>query len=123
MKSSPTVLVFDEQVSGTAAHYSRPEFNSFLGQFDKYAFHLTASSSPAGSVTALLEHGSDGVVFQAKNGAAEIAAATLSQTAQINAMGADAGTIVGQGLGRLKVTLSAGTCTARIKVWATGRDA
>jgi hypothetical protein len=115
------ILVFDETVSSTAV-YTEPRFNKLLAAFDKYALHAIASpTTAAGNFTVQLEQSSDERTWANKNGAAEVNAVALSTTAPTSAMGADAGTVVGQGNGRLRVQLSAGI--ARVKIWAIGRKA
>lgn len=118
-----TMLVFDKQIKGTIAYYSEAEFYDFLGAFDKYAFHLHASPSNAGppNVTLTLEHGSDKQNFAAKNASPEISTQALDASNEKHIMGYDAGTVVGQAYGRIKITCSADP-GCRIRVWATGRD-
>lgn len=114
------IKVFDEVV-GTAAVVSLPALNAFLGSHDKWAFHMVAGpSGAAANVTVRYKHSSDERNWDYKNGTAEIAAQALSTTAQTSKMGFDLGTNVGQGYGQLEVSLSAST--ARIQIWATGRD-
>lgn len=120
-QSSAPVLVFDEVV-GTAIVTTKPEFNRFLGMFDKYAFHaVCAPCAGPPNLTVRLKMGSDNRNFTNKNGTAEIAAQALSATGMQSLYGTDAGTVVGHGLGQLEVSLSAGS--SRIQIYAIGRSA
>lgn len=116
------ILVFDETVGSTAV-LSSPEFNKFLGAFDKYSFHMvcSAASGTLGTVTATLYHSSDERNFLAKTGAT-MTTATLSATAPTSKIGSDPGTDVSQGFGQLQVSASSAMQT-RVKIYATGRKA
>jgi len=115
------ILIFDENV-GTGTVYSLPEFNRFLGMYDKYSFHIVCSaSSSAGTVTVDMEHGSDERNWASKYAAGNEGTCTTNTTAQTSGLGTDLGTTVSQGFGRIGVSNSAGIC--RVKVWATGRNA
>jgi hypothetical protein len=118
------VLIFDEIVC-SAAIYSTPEFNRYLGTYDKYSFHMVCSPGVGtlGTMAFRLEHGSDERNWADKNAASEFTTApTVSATAQASAIGADNGAVASQGFGRVRVTHStSGQC--RVKIYATGRMA
>lgn len=118
------VLIFDEMVS-SAAIYSTPEFNRYLGAFDKYSFHLVTApgTGTLGTVSLQLEHSSDERNWANKNTSAEITPGpTVSATAQASGLGSDNGAVASQGFGRIRVTHSTAGLV-RVKVYATGRKA
>jgi hypothetical protein len=118
-------IVFDDNVDGTTAVYSSPRFDALLGLSDAlslsgYAVSATGSSP---TLSVQVEQSPDRQRWTARNGTAEISAASLSTTAETTFQGNDGSPVAATrpGFARLKITLGGSTPRAHVKIWVTGR--
>ncbi|MBL9028531.1 MAG: hypothetical protein JNL21_40440 [Myxococcales bacterium] len=116
--------VFEDFIVGTAVVFTSPVFEERMGLSDRLAIQVVADqvTGTTPSLTVQVEHGSDGRNWAAKNGSAEINAATLSATITNNLTGVEPGTNPSHGRVRLRIALAGTNPQANVKIYVTGRD-
>jgi hypothetical protein len=123
MPRKTSVLIFDDNVVGTTAVYTSPEFNDLLGQYERGAFQVVGDQATSGAtVTVQQEHSADQRNWSNRNGSPEVNGAALSTSITTNTSGYELGTGTGHGYVRLRIQLAGTTPQAHIKIWYTGRD-
>jgi len=124
MSRKANMLVFDDFISGAGTTVlTRPELNDTLGQHDLLGIQAVVDqvTTAAGTITVQIFHSSDQINFIAKNGTAEINAASIPVATTTVKFGSDAGTVPSLGYVRLAITITTATI-AHVKVWVTARD-
>ena len=114
---------FDDIVDTGVSLYNDPTLNDVLGHAEEISITAVVYgiSGTSPTLTVQLEESPDQIIWQNKQGTAEINAASISLTAITTAAGRDPGSTPSSGFVRLRVQLGGTSPRAHVKLWVTAR--